>query len=352
MKRIREVGLSCSLLLTCAPVALGQPAQKPSGSIETKQTSPLPPYFGPRKRAVVAALDVKVQGVATTAPTPSGSTTIITLAIDQPTEFGTGLSDMLTTALVASKRFIVLERQNFDDIAKENQLSRTGEFNPATAIAAGRLLGAQVIVRGSITELSVKRSGTEAGIDVSNVLSFGMAQAESKVALDLKIVDATTGQVLESVRAEGKAVSKGQALKLTKADIKIGLAAFENSPLGKAVRAAVEDGVRKIVSRTQQVPWEAKIAEVQTENGLTLFLNVGEDSGLQIGDILEVVRLGAEITDPDTGLVLGKVETKKLGQLRVTELQKNLTLALPIETTEFQRGDVVRFVRRPSAGSS
>ena len=65
-------------------------------------------------RVFVAPVEVKVQGVAQTTPTPSGSVVTVTLDIQQPTEFGTGLTEVLTTSLVESQRFQVYEENGKD----------------------------------------------------------------------------------------------------------------------------------------------------------------------------------------------------------------------------------------------
>jgi curli biogenesis system outer membrane secretion channel CsgG len=302
----------------------------------------LPPYFGPRKRAIVAGIDVKVQAVTTTVPTPSGNTSVISLDLQQPTEFGTGLTDMLVTALVDSKRFVVLERQNLEDVNRERALND----DPAKA---GKTLGAQVIIRGAVTELSFKRSGGGANL-VSEVIDGTVVRSVATVAIDLKIVDVESGRVLDAVRAEGRVGSSLTALNLKKDDLKFGVASFENGPLGRAVRSAINDGIRKICERTEKIPWQARVAAViQDDDGTKVYLNMGQDSGLQAGDVLEVTRLGEEIRDPETQLVIGRTKGKRVGRCRVLSLEEGVTITVPIEGSDFQREDVVRFVERKGA---
>jgi len=320
------------------------PGKRESESTES-QTA-LKPYLGPLKRAIVTAMEVKVAGVTTTAPTPSGTATVVTLDIQQPTDFGTGLSDMLTTALVASKRFVVLERLHLEELQKEKAVSQGSDVDPSTAIKAGKLFGAQVFIRGAVTEFSVKRSGSGVGLS-SDTITFGSSSAQATIAIDLKIVDITTGQILDSVRAEGKATSKAQSLQLTVSKIKLGESSFDNSPLGLAVRNAITDGVRKICEKSEKLPWEAKVAAVaDADDGTAIYVNMGKDSGLAAGDILEVTRPGKEIIDPDTKLVLGRTKGKKIGRCKITEVQQKLTIAVPMDGTGFQQEDIVTFVER------
>lgn len=124
----------------------------------------LPPYYGPRKRIGVMNMDVKVTATSYTAPTSNGgSVTTTSVQIPPPTDFGTGLTEMLTTALIDSKRFVVLERSALQDIQSEQQLGASGGVNPNSAPKTGQLLGAQALIRGAVTEYSFEESSVGAG---------------------------------------------------------------------------------------------------------------------------------------------------------------------------------------------
>lgn len=322
-------------LLAVALVAAQKPDPKTDGPIAK----------GPRRRAVVMGFEIKVQGVTTTAPTPSGTTTVVNLDISQPADFGTGMADMLVTALTNSGRFVVLDRQNLEDIQKEQALTKTPDFDQKSAIEAGKLLGAQVIVRGAVTELNVKKSGSGVGGLVGDTVGFSQAKSEATVGIDLKIVDATTGEVIQSVKATGKVTSKTQSFTLNSSDIKLGAASFESSVLGEAVRKAIEDAVAKVVKNTETIDWQAQVATVTGEGtAAQIYINVGADSGLKVGDILEIDTPGEEIRDNDTDTVIGFTKGQKIGECRVTELQKKLTIAAATEGAGFARGNVVKFI--------
>lgn len=331
----RSLTLFSLMVVACAAshgVAGAQNAPKPP------QNSDAPTFAGPKKRAVVAPLEVKVNAVTTTVPTPSGTTDIISLDLTQPTDFGTGLTEMLITALVNSNRFIVLDRQALDDIAKERSLPDT---DPNTTAKAGNLLGAQVLVKGAVTELSFKRSGAGANL-VSEVVDGSVANSIATVAIDLRIIDVSTGEILKSVRAEGRVGSQALTLNLKKDDIKFGVASFDNGPLGFAVRRAVEQAVRLISDRTDRIPWEARVAQVSDEDGATkVYLNFGSDAGIKVGDVLEVRHPGLVITDPETNLVLGHTDGKRVGLIKVESMQEKFSIAVPVEGDGFSRDDVV-----------
>jgi curli biogenesis system outer membrane secretion channel CsgG len=334
---MKITALACLLLALASPLMAQENAKTVSAKPPAKLD--LPAFFGPKKRAVVAPLEVKVNAVATTVTTPSGNTSVVSLDLAQPTDFGTGLTEMLITTLVQSNRFIVLDRQALEDIARERSL---GDTDPNTVAKAGNLLGAQVLIKGAVTELSFKRSGAGANL-VSEVVDGSVANSVATVAIDLRIVDVATGEVLESVRAEGRVGSKAMTLNLKKEDIKFGIAAFDNGPLGFAVRRAVDEAVKKISNRAERIPWQARVVQVTDESGaVKVYLNFGSNAGLKVGDLLEVTRPGAVLIDPETSIVLGRADGKKMGLVRIESIRDKFSIAVPVEGEGFEREDVVR----------
>jgi len=68
-------------------------------------------------------------------------------------EFGNSISSQLTTKLINSKKFIVVERSNIQEAMNELKLQNQDEFDDSTASELGNLLGASSIVFGSISKI-------------------------------------------------------------------------------------------------------------------------------------------------------------------------------------------------------
>ena len=66
---------------------------------------------------------------------------------------GVGISDMLATALVKSGKFLVVERKDLEKVLDEQKLGASGIVTAETAPAMGRVLGVDMIVVGSVSEL-------------------------------------------------------------------------------------------------------------------------------------------------------------------------------------------------------
>lgn len=361
MKRpivILIIALAVTMIIANAhAVNLGGLADKAKDSIKTNPKSDkkdpenpksdLPNYTGPKKRLGIMDMEVKVSSTTTMQPTSSGGMVQTnTIYIPPPVDFGTGLSEMLTTALINSNRFILLERKALSDIQNEQMLATGGTVDPSTSPQPGKLLGAQALIRGAVTEYSYRSSSTGGNANVLKGIGIGMSKAEALVVLDVRIYDVATGQIIDSVKAEGKAKSSATAIDVDKEDFKVSTDSFKQSPLGEATRQAIDKAVKFICQRMEKVPWEGRIAEIDAnEDGSidVLYLNAGSSTGLKEGDKLIILKPGRAITDPETKTVIGRTKDTIFGTCEITSLTKGLSLAKLVEGDKCEIGDIVRF---------
>ncbi|MCK4802340.1 hypothetical protein KAS33_01580 [bacterium] len=277
-------------------------------------------YKGPKKRIAVMDFEVKV---------PRAHRKI-----------GSGMAEMLITALHKTGKFVVVERKAIRDIIKEQDLGGRGRVRKETAARIGDILGAQLLVRGAVTEFEEKVSrGGVGGVLLKKKTGAGLTTTTAYVACDIRMYDATTGIILEATTKEAKARSVGVVLAgvLRSGNI-LGGGFSIKTPLGKATRGCIDGIVNAIVGRIETVPWQAKIIKVS--NG-KVYINVGANAGIRKGEVFEVYRVGEELIDPDTGLSLGAEETYA-GKIKIREAEKKYAIATILEGEGFQRGDVVR----------
>jgi curli biogenesis system outer membrane secretion channel CsgG len=312
---------------------LGLPVNMEAGQLQQDAKPKIFKRSAPRKVAEVSPLEVKVQAVTTTAPTPSGTVSVVTLDLNQPTEFGTGITEMLLTELVKSDHFVVLDRL-------AGSSPGTGSLIP------------QITVKGAITELKLKRAGAGVGGKVGEQGSFSEAKVEATVGVDLRIVEVSTGRILDSFFAQGKATSRRKTFTFSKEELSFGTASFEEGALGAAVRDAIKLAVEGIVARAEKVEWEAKVVELEdSDDGLQIYLNVGVKAGLSAGMILDVRHAGKIITDPETNVVIGRTKGKKVGKLKVLEVSDQVTICVPVDGAGFEKSDVVTLSKGVEQGS-
>ena len=267
----------------------------------------------------------------------------------QQQTFARGLNEMMIAELLETGRFIVLERKELEDILAEQDLQFSGAVNPETASNAGRLLGAQFLIRPTITEYSYAQEGDQKGgsltlpssVPVAGGFQIGGGGTKivASLTIDARIYEVETGQITSSVKGEAEADRKMKTWSLDTQYFDYQSTDFENTPLGEATREAVTQVVAAIVADLGDRPWEGRVVMVQ---GGQVYVNSGEAGGLRVGDVLTVFRPGEELVDPATGLKLGQVE-ERLGQLKITSVQEKYSIASPLGGFLCERNDLLRF---------
>lgn len=181
--------LSCLVLVAlvgaCAPSADGDTSP---GSLRPFDVEPIPRDL----RWVIAVPDFEVR---------SGSVRITGRSVDGlvegetfDSELGRGVSDIFSTEAFRSGRFVVTEREQLEAVLREQDFGATGRVDPATAAEAGRILGAEVLVLGSITEFGVSQSG--AGGRIFGLVGGEAETVTARVSVDVRMVDAVTAELL------------------------------------------------------------------------------------------------------------------------------------------------------------
>ena len=77
--------------------------------------------------------------------------------------------------------------------------------------------------------------------------------------------------------------------------------------------------------------------------GDQVYVNVGNNTGLRPGKLLQVVQPGKEVTNPQTNAVMGYTGDVSRGELRVTEvLGNNAAAAVPVSGGPFQPNEKIK----------
>lgn len=206
---------------------------------------------------------------------------------------GGAASDILVTELVKSGKFIVVERDRMAKILEEQKLQGGGLIDSATAVKIGQVMGLEAIVVGSVSQFGVKKEGSDYLITQSK-------RQVAEVAVDLRLIDVQSGQVILADSGKGTA-------KTTKASF-LGMGTkggYDETLEGEALRAALVQFVENAASQLNKKAWSCMIADAYGEE---LYLNAGQDSGVKPGLELDCYRQGAEIRDPRSNLVIGHRE--------------------------------------------
>lgn len=252
-------------------------------------------------------------------------------------QIGWGMQEMMCTSLVDTGRFTVLERQDLDAIMAEQDLGASGRTGKGSAASIGKLGKAQILISGAVTEFEEKKGGEGGGIGFKG-FRIGGSHEQAHVAINVRIYDTTSGEVLDSIRVEGNADAGGLKIGYSNADFGGDLGGFRKTPLGKATQEAIDEAVQKIASRLKSVPWQGKIMKATPSK---VYINSGSKGGVEEGMEFDVYRPGEELIDPDTGMTLG-AETEKIGRVEVTSVKEKYSIAKVLSGGDMERGDLIQ----------
>jgi curli biogenesis system outer membrane secretion channel CsgG len=251
---------------------------------------------------------------------------------------GVAISDLLTDQLVNGGKFNVVDRSHLDSVLSEHKLASEGEVSPASAVQAGRLLGAKYLITGNVLQFDkTGQSGAAVGSYIGG--PFGGAASsvnQSRVTLKIavRVIDATTGQILQSFADEQ-----------TKTNTSIGFGGFGgytagsysnsnfvNSTMGhlindEAARIAAQLDPSKFSSAPAAPALTGRVLEV---SGTTVTLNIGSSKGVTVGQYFDVIQIH-QIKDPDSGKML--TSTIPIGKIQITSVSPDTSVGKRVSGT-------------------
>ena len=293
------------------------------------QSTP-PPFDGPKKRLAVLRLENKVR-----TPIP-----------DKSWQLGEGLTEMLVSELFKTGRFIMVERAALAEIVKEQELGQTGLIRKDTAAKVGAILGAEMLVTGAVTEFEAESSGGGGAIGYQ-AFAIQTQTKTAHVGVDIRMVDATTGEIVRSHNAEGKAEETAVAFAGQIKGVTFGSDAFLKMPIGQATRRAIQNAVAFIAQEMEAVPWTARVAGVKDGQ---IYVNQGANANLETCTNLTAYSLGEEVIDPRSGLSLGNERTY-VGMVTLQEIHDKFSKGTFAGWGTLKRGDLLIMGQPPSAAA-
>lgn len=209
---------------------------------------------------------------------------------------------MLETQLIKVGRFTVYERNKLDRVLGEQGLQQNLSKNGTQL----QIDGVDYLVYGSITKKSTQKKQMNTG-------QFNSISVVSTFGVDIKIVDATSGEIRRAEAIEAS-VQAGQGV------------AAGNFRTAEATGSGLVEAQRLVAKKSAALLAESIFPiRVVDVDGDDIYLNYG-NSILSVGDQVSLVREGRQIVDQDTGIVLGSRE-RVLGELEVISANASLSIA-------------------------
>ncbi len=225
------------------------------------------------------------------------------------------LQSQLETALVQNGRYDVVERGQLNYVLNELGLQRSGLIAASTAVQLGQLTGADYTVVGKVLSAEVQP------FDV--LLYAGM---KGIVKVNVKFIDNRTGTI-----------KFAQVVKGTDT-----ITEFETQSPNEAllISGALNDACDKIIGLIRSAdPVTGMVADANKDE---VYIDLGLDDGVEIGDKYLVYREGRVIRHPRTGEIL-TVEEEEVGLLRVRDVGSNYAICDILKRwDDIEKGDMVR----------
>jgi curli biogenesis system outer membrane secretion channel CsgG len=150
---------------------------------------------------------------------------------------GRVVTNMLASELAARDVFTVVERRKLRAILEEQDLAESGLLKPGDGARIGLLTGAQYLVMGTITAFEPDTETKVSGGGLFRSPRVEQTNHGSYLALDLRVVDTTSGEVSYARTVEGHTTDHATKIDLTSRDA--GLQMIDNEADAQAVRGAV-----------------------------------------------------------------------------------------------------------------
>lgn len=247
-----------------------------------------------------------------------------------------GITETFTDRLGELEGTAVVERSRLQQVISEQDLVRSGRVDSYTAAEAGRLLGARLLVLGTVTELDVQDAGQ---------ISLGALTVKgstARVGLTARVVDVESGEILGSLSAQGQHTGASFSLRNFRG-INFSSNTFRESVLGQAVTKAVDSLLEEF--QENQAKWtlpgelaDGPVGQLLAVVGNRYIINLGRNHGVEQYDRFQVYQL-VEVE----GLVQ-PVEVP-LGTLRIISVDPEAAVGEIESGGPFSQGNRVRLQR-------
>jgi curli biogenesis system outer membrane secretion channel CsgG len=200
------------------------------------------------------------------------------------------LTNELIVKLTNTNRFQLMDRQEVDQLLDEKAFQAASSGTNIKAYL-GQLAGADYLILGEISKFSLE----ERRVPVVNELrTMGVGEGT------LRVVEVARGAVVaaEKVRVEAR-VDPG---------------AQRSGDVSGLIDRFTTEAVVRVVGRI----YATTVIGVQPDG--TVYINRGADANLQVGTVFDVMRPGAEMRDPQTGLSFGAAETH-VGSIEIVAVE-------------------------------
>lgn len=283
--------LFAALIAFCFAFSLTACATMPQDKVQPIDTKPvISKTLKPKPADTPTGLKRKVAIARFTNETKYGQSFFVDKDQDR---IGKQAMDILSSKLLSTDKFLLLERADLDKIQKELGI---GNAAPLRNMA-------DYLIVGSITAFG-RRDHSDVGIfsRVKKQIAYAKVQ--------IRLIDVYTGQILYSEEGEGEAYSEAGSV------FGVGSQAGYDSAINdKALDVAITNLSSNVIENLLDKPWQAYI--LAYESG-SFIISGGKSQNIKVNTEFDVMREGKKVNNPQTNMVI-TLPGEKVGVLRVTQ---------------------------------
>lgn len=151
---------------------------------------------------------------------------------------GRDLAGMLSNELASTDKFKVVERSRLDTVLDEQDFAESGRVAKGTGAKIGKITGAKYLVLGTVTAYEEETKGSGGGLSYHGI-GIGGKKDEAYIAVDVRVLDTTTGEIAYHRTVEARSGGYGVNLGLYRGGFGGELSHYDKTPAGKAIRAVL-----------------------------------------------------------------------------------------------------------------
>lgn len=268
-------------------------------------------------------------------------------------DVGRGIQAMMVKRITDEGKLVVVERSKLQQITSEQDLNASNRVQQGTGAKVGAIHGADLIIAGDIVTFGRddKRQTVAGGGLLGGVLG-GIADArrtdKAVVAIDYRVIDAQTSEVVASGEARGESTRKSKAVGgflagfAGGAGVQVDMTStgFAQTIIGEATMDCINKLAAILDAQAAKMPErhndiDGRVAYV---NGNTIAINEGAGAGVHVGDHFQISHITGEIDDPVTHKPLD-ISTVKIGVMVVNSVRPNIAMGTFTGTDTPKIGD-------------
>ncbi len=216
---------------------------------------------------------------------------------DARSDYFATLRTRITDEIINTRKFDVVEREQINSVLSELKLKAAGLTEEGEGPEEGKLKSAGFVIYGSVLSLGMDKT-------TAAVASVAASKTTAKVEVQLRISSAETGKILSSktiiaTKSQSRMAGEGTTT--------------EGNSDDQSIQDAIRSAAKKVTDALIELAYPPKIIVVGKQD---ITLNLTKEQ-VEIDDLFDVLELGEELVDPDTGESLG-AEEEFIGRIQIT----------------------------------